>query len=60
MLQILDICNTPECTDLLLNIMADEDTYIGRESAFYRALKANTHLGKRTSYCQMWCMEIMQ
>ncbi len=50
--QILDICNTPEYADLPPNIivpmLADEGIYIASESTFYRVLKANNQLGKRT------------
>lgn len=50
--QILDICNTPKYADLAPNIivpmLADEGIYIASESTFYRVLKANNHLGKRT------------
>jgi len=50
--QILDICNTPEYAYLPPNIivpmLADEGIYIASESTFYRVLKANNQLGKRT------------
>lgn len=50
--QILDTCNTPKYADLAPNIivpmLADEGIYIASESTFYRVLKANNHLGKRT------------
>ncbi|MBQ0685569.1 transposase [Providencia rettgeri] len=50
--QILDTCNTTKYADLPPNIivpmLADEGIYIASESTFYRVLKANNQLGKRT------------
>ncbi|MCG9766548.1 IS3 family transposase, partial [Vibrio alginolyticus] len=44
--------NTPEYADLPPNIivpmLADEGIYIASESTFYRVLKANNQLGRRT------------
>lgn len=54
--QILEICNSPEFASLPPNVivpmLADKGVYIASESTFYRVLKSENQLTRRSRECQ--------